>query len=170
MDRFDALILDALQRDTRQTAEALAARVGLSADACRKRANRLRAEGYVEADAARLSPEKLGRGLMLVVEVTLMQERPAALDRFKQRMHAAPEVMQCYYVTGDADFLLILSARDMADYRAFTQRHFFDEENVSRFRTSAVMERVKTGFTMPVPSASEDSTLGTAGSAPDATD
>ncbi len=169
MDRFDALILDALQRDTRQTAEALAAKVGLSADACRKRANRLRAAGYIEADVARLSPEKLGRGLMLVVEVTLMNERPAALDRFKQRMRAAPEVMQCYYVTGNADFILILSARDMADYEAFTRRHFFDEENVARFRTSAVMERVKTGFTMPVPGTTANAAPGSTGSPPEAT-
>ena len=58
--------------------------------------------------------------------------------------------MQCYYVTGNADFILILSAKDMADYEDFTRRHFFAEENVARFRTSAVMDRVKVGFTMPI--------------------
>ncbi len=151
MDRFDALLLDAIQHDNRMTAEALSDRVGLSADACRKRLNRLRSEGYVEADIAVLSPEKLGRGLMLVVEVTLQTERPADLDRFKARMREAPEVMQCYYVTGNADFVLILSARDMADYEAFTRRHFFAEENIARFRTSAVMDRVKVGLAMPMP-------------------
>jgi Lrp/AsnC family transcriptional regulator, leucine-responsive regulatory protein len=150
MDTFDAQLLSALQRNNRLTAEALSEQVGLSPDACRKRVNRLRAEGFVEADIAVLSPEKLGRSLMLIVEVSLQNERPADLDRFKVQMRAAPEVMQCYYVTGNADFIVILSARDMADYEAFTRRHFFAEDNIARFRTSAVMDRVKVGFTLPV--------------------
>jgi Lrp/AsnC family transcriptional regulator, leucine-responsive regulatory protein len=150
MDTFDAQLLSALQRNNRLTAEALSEQVGLSPDACRKRVNRLRAEGFVEADIAVLSPEKLGRSLMLIVEVSLQNERPADLDRFKVQMQAAPEVMQCYYVTGNADFIVILSARDMADYEAFTRRHFFAEDNIARFRTSAVMDRVKVGFTLPV--------------------
>ena len=150
MDSFDARILDAIQRNNRLTAEALSERVGLSADACRKRLARLREAGVVEADIAVLSPEHLGRGLVLIVEVTLETERPRDLDRFKARMREAPEVMQCYYVTGNADFVLILTARDMADYEAFTRRHFFDAGNIARFRTSAVMDRVKVGFSMPV--------------------
>jgi Lrp/AsnC family transcriptional regulator, leucine-responsive regulatory protein len=104
----------------------------------------------IEAEIAILIPDRVGRGLIMIVEVTLQDERTADLDRFKARMHAAPEVMQCYYVTGNADFILILSARDMADYEAFTRRHFFAEDNVLRFRTSAVMDRVKTGLAVPV--------------------
>lgn len=150
MDRFDALILDALQHNCRLTAEALSARVGLSPDACRKRLAKLRASGVIEAEIAVLRPDRVGRGLLLIVEVKLHDERMAELDRFKSRMRDAPEVMQCYYVTGDADFVLILSARDMADYEAFTRRHFLSEDNVQRFHTSAVMDRVKAGFAMPV--------------------
>ncbi len=150
MDKFDALLLAAMQENNRLTAEALSERVGLSPDACRKRMNHLRADGYVEADIAVLAPGKLGRSLILIVEVTLQNERPADLDRFKAQMRDAPEVMQCYYVTGNADFIVILTARDMADYEAFTRRHFFAEDNVARFRTSAVMDRVKVGFTLPV--------------------
>lgn len=150
MDRFDALILDALQRDARLTAEAMSPHVGLSPDACRKRIARLRASGVIEAEIAVLDPAQVGRGLILIVEVTLENESKADLDRFKARMKAAPEVMQCYYVTGNADFILITSARDMADFERFTREHFFEEDNVRRFRTSAVMNRVKTGFSMPV--------------------
>ncbi len=150
MDQFDSRILDALQSNARLTAEAMSDRVGLSPDACRKRMAKLRASDMIEAEVAILRPEKLGRGLMLVVEVSLQTERPADLDRFKDRMRDAPEVMQCYYVTGNADFVLILSARDMADYDDFTRRHFFAEDNVAKFRTSAVMDRVKTGFSIPL--------------------
>ncbi len=150
MDRFDALILEALQQDARLTAEALSSHVGLSPDACRKRLARLRTSGVIEAEIAVLDPARVGRGLVLIVEVTLEQERKADLDRFKTRMRSAPEVMQCYYVTGNADFVLIVSVRDMTDFEAFTEEHFFAEENVLRFRTSAVMDRVKTSFAIPI--------------------
>ena len=150
MDSFDARILEALQRNARQTAEALSEQVGLSPDACRKRMARLRASGVIEAEVAVVDPGRVGRGLMLIVEVTLQAEQMADLDRFKARMSEAPEVMQCYYVTGNADFILILTARDMSDYEDFTRRHFHSEENIRRFRTSAVMDRVKVGFGMPV--------------------
>jgi len=150
MDNFDTLILDALQHNNRLTAEALSEKVGLSPDACRKRLAKLRSSDVIEQEVAILNPQTMGRGLIMVVEVTLQNERPAELDRFKDKMKAAPEVMQCYYVTGNADFILILSAKDMADYEDFTRRHFFAEENVARFRTSAVMDRVKVGFTMPI--------------------
>ena len=150
MDSFDTLILDALQHNNRLTAEALSEKVGLSPDACRKRLAKLRSSDVIEQEVAILNPQSMGRGLIMIVEVTLQNERPAELDRFKDKMKAAPEVMQCYYVTGNADFILILSAKDMADYEDFTRRHFFAEENVARFRTSAVMDRVKVGFTMPI--------------------
>jgi len=150
MDRFDARILEALQHNARLTAEALAQRVGLSPDACRKRLARLRAGDVIAAEVAILRPEAVGRRLILIVEVTLQSERLTDIDRFKRRMQEAPEVMQCYYVTGNADFIMIVSMRDMADYEDFTRRHFFAEENIVRFRTSAVMDRVKQGFSMPV--------------------
>lgn len=150
MDRFDALILNAIQGNARLTAEALSTTVGLSPDACRKRLAKLRASGIIEAEIAILEPKSAGRELLLIVEVSLQNERLADIDDFKARMVAAPEVMQCYYVTGDADFVLILSAESMADYEAFTRRHFFADENVLKFRTSAVMDRVKAGFALPV--------------------
>jgi Lrp/AsnC family transcriptional regulator, leucine-responsive regulatory protein len=87
----------------------------------------------------------------MIVLVTLERESPDVVDGFKRAMRQAPEVMQCYYVTGAADFVLILTADDMADYEDFTRRHLF-ERNVRRFETMAVMDRVKTGSTIPMAS------------------
>lgn len=152
MDPFDRALLDALQTNNRQTAEQLSAQVGLSPDACRKRLSKLRQSGMIEAEVAVLNPEKLGRGLTLVVEVTLRSESPSEIDAFQTRMLQAPEVMQCFYVTGEADFVLTLTAEDMADYEGFTRRHFFDEANIAKFRTNVVMKRVKSGLTIPLTS------------------
>ena len=150
MDRFDALLLEALQTNSRQTAETLSTQVGLSADACRKRLARLRKSGIIQAEVAQVDPRRVNRPLLLIVDVTLHNESNRELDQFKQQMQAAPEVMQCYYVTGNSDFVLMISARDMAEYEDFTRRHFFDHDNVLRFHTSVVMDRVKQGFSMPI--------------------
>ena len=71
MDTFDARLLNALQSRARATAEELSVQVGLSPDACRKRVARLRASGVIEAEIAILDPARAGRGLILIVEVTL---------------------------------------------------------------------------------------------------
>jgi Lrp/AsnC family leucine-responsive transcriptional regulator len=150
MDDFDKAILTLLQQNCRMTAEALSARVGLSPAACQKRVKRLRDGGVIESEIAVLSPRAVERGLTLIVEVTLERERAEFLDSFKRRMRGEPEVMQCYYVTGSADFVLIVTARDMQAYESFTRRHFFGESNVIRFNTNVVMDRVKVGLSVPV--------------------
>lgn len=86
----------------------------------------------------------------MIVEVTLERERPDILDEFKTSMRATPEVMQCYYVTGEIDFILMVTARDMTQYEAFTNRFFFNNPNVRRFHTLVVMDRVKVGLSVPI--------------------
>ena len=150
LDSFDVKLLEAVQENNRLTAEELSDRVGLSASACLRRLKRLRAEKMIVADVAVISPEAAGRALTMVVEVTLERERPDIMDGFKRAMRQTPEVMQCYYVTGDTDFVLIVTANDMRHYEAFTKRFFFDNPHVRRFHTSVVMDAVKVGLKMPL--------------------
>jgi Lrp/AsnC family leucine-responsive transcriptional regulator len=150
LDSFDLKLLTLVQRDNRLGAEALSEAVGLSPSACMRRLRRLREEGMIEADIAVVSPEAVGRQLMMVVEVTLERERPDLMDEFKRSMRATPEVMLCLYVTGETDFVLVVTARSMADYEDFTRRFFFENPNVRRFHTSVVMDRVKMSLVVPV--------------------
>lgn len=143
MDDKDLKILKQVQHNARLTAEALSAELGLSPAAVQKRLKRLRETGVIEREIAVLSAAKLGREMTVIVEVLLERESRQHLDAFKQRMRAAPQVQQCYYATGAADFILIVVVKDITEYQAFTQEHFFDESNVSRFNSSVVMERVK---------------------------
>lgn len=143
MDDKDLEILKLMQGNARLTADALSSEVGLSPPAVQKRVKRLRDSGVIQSEIAVLSPAKLGREMTAIVEVVLERESRMHLDAFKQRMRAAPEVQQCYYATGAADFILIVVTRDVKEYEAFTQEYFFDESNVSRFNTSVVMDRVK---------------------------
>ena len=150
MDEFDVRLLNLMQQNNRLTAETLSAEVGLSATACQKRLKKLRDSGTIARDISVLSPEAIGRRLTMIAEVTLERERPEILDQFKRTMQATPEVMQCYYVTGNADFIVILTARDMKDYEDFTRRHFFQNSNVRRFHTNVVMDSVKVTLSVPL--------------------
>src|SRR5262245_49025060 len=150
LDEFDIKLLRFVQHNNRLTADGLSCRVWLSPSACQRRLAKLRRSGVIERDIAVVSPMAVGRQLTMVVQVTLGRERPDIMDEFKRSMIATPEVMQCYYVTGDVDFILILTARDMPHYEAFTKQFFFANPDVRRFHTMVVMDRVKTSFSVPI--------------------
>ncbi|MCR9086402.1 MAG: Lrp/AsnC family transcriptional regulator [Rhodobacteraceae bacterium] len=143
MDEKDLEILRLVQRDARLTADAISQTIGLSQPAVQKRLKKLRETGVIERDIAVLAPAELGRAMTVIAEVTLERESRRHLDDFKRKMRNAPCVQQCYYTTGEADFMLILLVADIAEYERFTQEYFFDESNISRFGTSVVMDRVK---------------------------
>ncbi len=146
MDDKDHEILRLVQGNARMTAEVIGQDVGLSAPAVQKRLQKLRATGVIEREIAVLSPSKLGREMTIIVEVMMERENRASLDAFKRKMRSAPSVQQCYYTTGEGDFVLILTVKDIQEYEAFTQEYFFEESNISRFKTAVVMDRVKTSL------------------------
>ena len=143
MDDIDLEILRRVQSNARLTADALAEEIGLSSPAIQKRLKKLKDTGAIEKEIAVLSPSRLGREMTVIVQVMLERESRQKLDDFKRLMRRAPEVQQCYYATGEADFILILVVKDIKEYEEFTQEYFFGESNVSRFTTSIVMDRVK---------------------------
>jgi DNA-binding Lrp family transcriptional regulator len=143
IDDFDRRILAILQRDNRTPQREIGERVSLSAAAVQRRISRLEATGVIAANVAIVAPEKLGRALTIVAEISVGSERVDEFDTVKQAFCAAPEVQQCYYVTGDADFVLVLLVADMAEYERLTRRLFFGNPNVRKFRTLVTMERVK---------------------------
>ena len=152
MDSFDIKILNIVQSDNRLPAEKIANRIGLSPSAVQRRLKRLREEGIIEADVAVISPEAIGRTLTAIVGVIIDKERPLslALTEFKNLMLATPEVMQCYDVTGEADFIVIITARDMQEYEVISRRLFMENPNVRRYKTSLVVRRIKSGTIIPL--------------------
>lgn len=156
LDLFDLALLNLVQHDNLRTSAELAEEVGLSPTSVQRRMKRLRQEGVIEADVSIVSTGALGRDMTMIVEVELERESAHLLDTFKQVMRDAPEVMQCYYTTGLADFILIVTAKDMHDYDVFIRRFFYANPNVRRFRTSIVIDRVKVGLTLPITTSTED--------------
>lgn len=150
MDTFDHKILAHYQYDTQVPAAEIGAQVGLSAAAVQRRLKRLREAGVIEAETARISPKAVGLPVTCIVAVDLRDESTREMARFKRRMTARPEVQQCYYVTGQADFMLVVLAASMESYEAFTREALLEDANVQSFTTHVVLDRVKTGMSLPI--------------------
>lgn len=148
LDRLDRRILALLQLDASRTNQALAEHVGLSPPSCLKRVRRLEAEGYIERRVALLSPEKLGLLLHIVVEVIMERDRKDIYQQFLRRALACTAVKQCYQVTGDVDFVLIVVVPDMDAYDRFCDEVLYADPNMHKFRTlvSRLRAKFETGF------------------------
>jgi Lrp/AsnC family leucine-responsive transcriptional regulator len=155
LDRIDARLLAELQRNNRVSSEDLGELVGLSSTGIQRRLKRLRSSGIIEADIAVVSPKAVGRDVMMLVMVSLERERADIIDTFKHSIRTTPEIMSGYYVTGDADFVLVVTTRNMEEYEQFTRQFFYNNPNIKGFKTMVVMDRVKAGFSIPIPGAVE---------------
>ncbi|MFZ6013603.1 MAG: Lrp/AsnC family transcriptional regulator [Bacteroidota bacterium] len=150
LDQFDKKILRLLQNNNRLTSDELAEQVGLSPSAVQRRLKRLRDEKIIEADVSIISPSVAGMDIMCIVEVALEKGNSVGLDKFKSLMLQCSEVMQCYYVTGSFDFVLVVNTPTMQHYEAFTQKWLLDNANVKHFYTHVVMDKVKVGYSVPI--------------------
>jgi len=150
VDDFDCKILEIVQQSNRVTSEQIAEQVCLSPAAVQRRLKRMREQNIIQADIAVVNSKAVNRNVTMIVQVSLERERLDLLDTFKKEMKINPAVQQCYYVTGTADFILVVTAKDMEDYEAFTREVFFENLNVRSFHTNVVMDCVKVGLSMPV--------------------
>lgn len=150
LDAFDRKILTILQRDTLTSQRDIGAAVHLSAAAIHRRVRRLHANGVITSNVALVAPELVGRPITIIVEVCVESERPEHLDEIKIAFGSAAEVQQCYYVTGEVDFILVVTVSDMGEYEKLTKRLFFEQSNIKRFRTYVAMDRVKTSLAVPI--------------------
>lgn len=150
IDEIDAKLLNVLQDHCRITSEELSARVNLSPTACQRRLRRLRSEGVIEREVAIVSPRAVGRPLCMLVLVTLAREQADIIDSFKRSIRATPEVMSGYYVTGDVDFVLVITAESIEAYEQFSRDFFYRNPDIQTFKTLVVMDRIKAGFALPV--------------------
>ncbi len=150
LDRFDLAILSILQRDNTTPQRQIGEAVNLSAPAVQRRIKRMEETGVIRSNVAVVDPARVNQALTILVEVEVESERIELLDAAKAAFSAAPEVQQCYYVTGDVDFMLVVIVPTMGDYEAFTRRMFFGNPNIRRFRTFVTMDRVKVGLSVPV--------------------
>ena len=139
IDNADAMILNLLQEDSKLGLDTLAYETGLSVASVQRRLKSLRARKIILREIAIVDPAKVNLPMSFIVMVELERERIDQIDAFISRANSEQQVQQCYYVTGDADFCLICVAKSMDDFEDLTQRLFFENSNVRKFRTSVAM-------------------------------
>ena len=151
LDRQDRAILRILQRDNRTPQRSIAEEVNLSTAAVQRRIAAMEASGVIARNVAVLDPDAVGATITAIVEVQLKDERAVTSDAAKALFRDAPEVQQCYYVTGGISFVLVIHTHDMRSYETLTRRLFGENELVQSFRTLVALDRVKVDTALPIP-------------------
>ncbi|CAN7496823.1 Lrp/AsnC family transcriptional regulator [Rhizobium sp. LjRoot254] len=150
LDEFDRKILAILQADNMTPQRTIGEAVNLSAPAVQRRIKRLTEACVIQANVAVVDPEAVGQPITIFVEVEVFSETAEQIESAKREFAGTPEIQQCYYVTGEADFILVIVVSSMAGYESLTRRLFFGNNNVKRFRTFVAMDRVKVGLAVPL--------------------
>jgi len=150
MDRIDLKILGALQKDASLSTAELAQRAGLSQSPCWRRINLLEESGVIRRRVAVLQREKLGLDVLVLVHVKLASHGWQSLPKFKQKVLSYPEVMQCFMVMGDTDFVLLVTTRTINDYNEFLQRRLSQIPGVQAIESNIVIEETKNTTELPL--------------------
>lgn len=151
LDRFDRQLLNLVQEDAGQTAEQLSARVALSPSAIQRRLRRMREQGVILRDAAIVDPKKAGPMALFIVSLQVERERPELLARLREWLAVQEYVQQAFYVTGEADFVLLISTPDTETYDALMSRMIGEHPNIKRFTTNVALNTIKRGLAIPIP-------------------
>lgn len=150
MDKSDLKLLSLLQDNARTTVQAMADRIGASTASVQRRLRMLREGGVIKKEVAVLDAHMLGFDVTAIVSVELERDRLDQIDAFKRKARLDDQVLNFYCIAGDADFVMVVMAKDMRDYEAFTHRFFFSDRNVRKFRTSIVVSTEKATLALPI--------------------
>ncbi len=150
IDDTDRRLLRVLQEDGRISNTDLAQRCNLSPSACSDRVRRLREDGYITGFSAILDPAKVGRNVLIFVEVVLDRTTPDVFESFAAAARKAPDVLECHMVAGGFDYLIKARVADLAEYRKFLEEVLVRIPGVRETRTYAVLEEVKSSTRLPI--------------------
>jgi DNA-binding Lrp family transcriptional regulator len=151
LDRYDRLILDALQVDGRVSNVQLAQQVNLSESACLRRVRALEDEGFIDRYAALLNQAKAGLSGNVFVHIGLHREEQSELAAFEDAIRDIPEVMECYLMTGEFDYLLRVVVANMADFERLHNESLTRLPGVARVNSSVAIRTVQKTTRRPLP-------------------
>ena len=150
LDKFDRAILDALQKDGRISNVQLAATVNLSESACLRRVRALEDEGMIDRYVALVNQSQAGLGGNVLVHIGLHREEQSELAAFEAAVRNIPEVMECYLMTGEFDYLLRVVVADMADFERLHKEALTRLPGVARVNSSVAIRTVQKKTELPL--------------------
>jgi len=150
LDAVDRLLLDVLQRDARITNAALAERAHLSESACLRRVRALEASGLIAGYGARIDQEKAGLPVNVFVSITLDHQDQTDLQAFEDAVRKIPQVMECYLMTGDYDYLLRVVVADAADFERVHRQELTRLPGIARIHSSFALRAIARLNVLPI--------------------
>ena len=147
---IDRKILRALQQDGRMTIQAVAERVGVSASSCLRRIRQMEEAGIIAAYSATVDQKAVGLPVSVFISIKLERQRAHELDAFGQAISRWPEVMECYLMTGQFDFLLRVVCADLEAYEQFLREKLTQVEGVASIESSFSLGQVKYSRVLPL--------------------
>ena len=149
-DETDLAILTYLQEEARISNIQLAGRVHLSESACLRRVRALEESGFITGYAALVDPERVGLPVSVFVHVTLVHQDKTDLDAFEEAVRSIPEIMECYLMTGDFDYLLRVVVSDATDFERVHRHRLTQLPGVSRVQSSFALRTVRKTTALPL--------------------
>ncbi|MEO8080766.1 MAG: Lrp/AsnC family transcriptional regulator [Caldimonas sp.] len=143
LDDKDRALLEALQRDSRQTVQQLATAVGLTSTPCWKRVKDMEAAGIIRGYGAVIDRDRIGLHLCVLAEVNLSQHNENTVREFERAVTACPQIVACYSTTGAADYSIKVLVEDIQSYEAFLHETAFRLPGVTHIRSSVVLKEIK---------------------------
>ena len=150
IDKIDSSILGWLQREARISNVQLAERVHLSESACLRRVRALETAGVIASYAALLDPVEMGLPSSVYVHLTLQRQDQADLEAFEEAVQTIPEVMECYLMTGEFDYLMRVVVSDAADFERVHRQHLTRLPGVARVQSSFALRTVRKTSVLPI--------------------
>ncbi len=150
LDEKDVQILALLQEDGRMTHAEIGKRIDLSAPSVFQRVKSLEKSGIIRSYAALLDQDRLGLRLIAWVHISLQLHQEQPIEKFRKAIQEIPQIMECYHISGDSDFMLKVVVRDIREYEKFMRETLLKVKSVGQVRTSFVLGTTKSTTKIPL--------------------
>ena len=150
LDIIDRKIIALLQTDGRMTMQELADKVGLSVSPCHRRVKLLEERGVISRYVATIDQKALGLHVSVFISIKLVRQKEEDLKRFEKSIAGWPEVLECYLMTGNRDYLLRVVAADLSSYEAFLKNKLTRLDGIASIESSFALSQVKYSIALPV--------------------
>ena len=160
LDEIDLRILDQMQGDARLSNVDLAERVGLSPSPCLRRLRKLESDGVIQGYMTFVDQVKVGLPVSVFISVALKEQSESALEEFETSVSALPQVMECYLMTGTADYLLRVVTQDLSDYERFLKNHLTRIPAIASIQSSFALKQVSYRAVLPLSQDAKNKSVG----------
>jgi DNA-binding Lrp family transcriptional regulator len=150
MDNLDRQILRSLQTDGSLSVAALAVKVGTSTASCWRRVRSLEAAGVLGRTVRLVDPRKVHRGVNVMCQVRLKSHAPESRGGFERLLQSHEEIMECYSMSGEWDYLLRIVVADIEEYERFLMKHVLNHESVATVASNFALSQLKYSTALPV--------------------